>query len=101
MELFYTDAYHVSLYVGREISADWGARTSPWNLEMWLGRTYVCASFAERRIKRDARIAAVFAFAFVMGWVTDPPQLMAISPIVQEQVIIDSSPALLQDAFDI
>jgi hypothetical protein len=77
MEIFFIDAGVVSVFAGRENASDWGARMASTNVELWFGKTYVCATFDRRKSTSAARLLAVAALAFTIGWVLDPPEVVA------------------------
>lgn len=81
MQICFFDIGLVSVFAGREANADWGVRSSPWNAEVWAGRTYVCASFSERIVKRTSRLVAVALAAFCIGWFTPPPEMAEVTHI--------------------
>ena len=73
MERFYFDAGLLSVFAGRETNSDWGIETAPGTVEIWVGKTYLCASFVEAKIRTAVRTSAIAAIAFVIGWMLDPP----------------------------
>jgi hypothetical protein len=80
MERFYFDAGVVSVFVGREEASDLGVRASGENIELWLGKSYVCATYDAARLVRASSIASMVLVAFVVGWFLDPPSSLRGQP---------------------
>jgi hypothetical protein len=98
MQLFYFDIGVMSVYAGREGRADWGIKTGDWNAELWAGKSYLCASFDERLVRRWERKLAIALLAFGIGWMMEPPHLFAtdnVEAVRMETVVTHQTGELL------
>jgi hypothetical protein len=95
MERFFINTCVGSVYVGRESTSDWGVRHSGETVEMWVGKTYICADYSRRRIMATASYLVYATFIFTIGLYLDPPAfadnaLHAVHDVLASWMLPDS-----------
>lgn len=77
ISVFYRKGGMVELLVARKLTASaWGIERTPWNIEVWAGNLYVCASFRQARVERAVRrlkIAGLAMGCYTLGWMMPSP----------------------------